>query len=58
MVPSGDAARFADALLLLLDDPERRARMGEAGREKALTFSWDRVVEETLDLYEEVLAYT
>lgn len=58
MVPSGDAAGFADALLALLDDPQRRARMGEAGREKALTFSWDRVVEETLDLYEEVLAYT
>lgn len=55
LVPS-DAARFADALLALLEDHVRREEMGAAGREKALTFSWDHVVEQTLDLYQEVLA--
>ncbi len=32
LVPERDAAALADALRQLLDDPERRARMGRAGR--------------------------
>jgi phosphatidylinositol alpha-mannosyltransferase len=55
-VPTGDAAAFADALLALLDDEARRERMGLAGREKALDYSWHHVVGQTLDLYDEVLS--
>lgn len=32
LVPAGDGAALADALAGLLDDPSRRARLGEAGR--------------------------
>lgn len=56
LTPSGDPAAFASALLDLLDDPARREAMGRAGRLKSLAFSWDRVAEQTLDLYAEVLA--
>jgi len=37
VVPAGDAAAFADALLGLLGDEPRRARFGRAARERALT---------------------
>ncbi len=56
LVPGGHADAFATALLDLLADPGRREAMGQAGREKSFTFSWDTVVEQTLDLYSEVLA--
>jgi phosphatidylinositol alpha-mannosyltransferase len=57
LTPSGDAAAFATALLDLLDDPARREAMGRAGRQKSLAFSWQRVADQTLDLYHEVLAH-
>ncbi len=55
LVPPGDPAAWAGAVSDLLDDPLRRARMGLAGREKSLLFSWDRVAAEVFDLYERVL---
>ncbi len=55
LTPAGDADAFAGALLDLLGDPERREAMGRAGREKSFTFSWDRVADQTLELYSEVL---
>lgn len=56
LVPTGDAVAFSDAVLSLLDDAAGRERMGRAGRKKALGFSWQHVVDQTLDLYTEVLA--
>ena len=44
------------AIAALLDDPERRARMGRAGRARVLErFSWHAVAVATAAAYEEVL---
>jgi glycosyltransferase involved in cell wall biosynthesis len=56
LVPAGDAARLAEALVALLRDPQRAARLGAAGRKRALEeFSLDRLVEETAALYDGLL---
>ncbi len=40
LVPPDDSSRFAEAILELLSNPNRRAKMGRAGRRHALDF-WD-----------------
>jgi phosphatidylinositol alpha-mannosyltransferase len=45
---------LAAALYALARDPELRHDMGEAGRERAPEFSWDRVTERIVDYYSEV----
>jgi glycosyltransferase involved in cell wall biosynthesis len=48
----GNVPALRAALERLLDDPELRRRMGEAGRRRAAEhFSWDSVTRKTLDLY-------
>jgi glycosyltransferase involved in cell wall biosynthesis len=55
VVPRGDSAALADAIGSLLADPERRRRMGRAGRERALRlFDWDRSAQQFEELYREV----
>ncbi|MET9850857.1 glycogen synthase [Streptomyces ossamyceticus] len=49
-------AQLARALDSVLADPASAARMGEAGRERAVReFGWDAVARRTVHLYEEVL---
>ena len=55
LVGSHEPRAFAAALEELLHDPEGLSRMGEAAREWASGFTWDRSVEETLDGYRSVL---
>jgi phosphatidylinositol alpha-mannosyltransferase len=45
---------LAAALYTLARDPELRHDMGEAGRERAPEFSWNRVTERIVDYYYEV----
>ena len=55
VVPRGDTSALAEAIGSLLADPERRRRMGVAGRERALRlFDWDRSAEQFEGLYVEV----
>ena len=50
------AAPLADALEQLIREPDLRARMGAEGRRRALAeFSEDRIVADTLALYERLL---
>ncbi len=56
LVPPGDAAALAEAVVALLSDPDRAAAMGAAGREwVGRRFSSDRMAAETRAVYEEVL---
>jgi glycosyltransferase involved in cell wall biosynthesis len=51
LVPVKDAQATADALELLINDPELRRRMGSAGREIAVNFSDIKINRETLAVY-------
>lgn len=48
LTPPGDGEALADALATLLERPTVRARLGRAGRERALRFAWPSVAERFL----------
>lgn len=54
LAPRGDPDAWAETTLALLRDSKRRARMGAAGREKALRYSWPAVARKVMDVYREV----
>jgi len=56
LVPARDTASLALALLRLIDHPDLRARMGQRGRQRAVSeFAIDRVIAATLDVYRQSL---
>jgi glycosyltransferase involved in cell wall biosynthesis len=55
--PDAYERALAQAISQLMADPERRAAMGRAGRERAVEhFSWASIARQTIDLYEAVVA--
>jgi len=59
LVTPGDVGELEQALAALLDDPDRRARMGAAGRVRAKElFSWRAVAKATAAAYEDVISGT
>jgi glycosyltransferase involved in cell wall biosynthesis len=57
LVTPGDVGELVNSLRDLLDDPERRSRMGAAGRRRVLEqFSWRAVAVATAAAYERVIA--
>ncbi len=55
LVPPGDEAALAEKILLLASDPELRAKMGDAGREWAVTrFDWQVVARQYLNIIENI----
>jgi glycosyltransferase involved in cell wall biosynthesis len=56
LVPAGAASALGDAIRALLADPERAARMGEAGGSRACReFSVTRMIAQVTGVYEELL---
>jgi phosphatidylinositol alpha-mannosyltransferase len=55
LVPLGQPAAWAETVVGLLGDQERRRRMGQAGLAKAAGYSWPLVTERILQVYREVL---
>jgi phosphatidylinositol alpha-mannosyltransferase len=55
LVPKDAPDAWARAVIELLDDPARRARMRAAGLAKAATYAWPLIARRVLDVYERVL---
>jgi phosphatidylinositol alpha 1,6-mannosyltransferase len=55
LVHADSANGFAQAVNSLADNPDLRRRMGQAGRERALTFGWDETLGRMLGYYRAVL---
>jgi glycosyltransferase involved in cell wall biosynthesis len=56
LVEPGDVGELTHAIETLLEDPERRARMGAAGRQRVLDhFSWRAVARATAEAYREAI---
>lgn len=56
LVDAHDHVALADALVELLADPDRAARLGAAGRERARHLSWDRMAREVEALVARTIA--
>ncbi|MFZ0463475.1 MAG: glycosyltransferase, partial [Candidatus Acidiferrales bacterium] len=56
LVPPAHSEALADALIALLQDPERQRALGEAGARRARDiFSLEQQIRETATLYERLL---
>ncbi len=56
LVPPGQPAALAEAILRVVADPEAAATMGRAGRRRVEEkFTWDAIAKKTLNLYESLL---
>jgi glycosyltransferase involved in cell wall biosynthesis len=56
LVPPDDPAELAAELGRLLDDPDARRRLSDGAKDAAQLFSWDRIAQDALALYEEALS--
>jgi len=56
LVEPEDSAELAEAIIFLLDHPEKAMRMGQAARQRALdVFSWERCVDGYANLYKRLI---
>ena len=55
LVPPGDYLRLAQRIAALLLDPNRAATFGEAARQRALAFGWEKIAANTEWLYAKVI---
>jgi glycosyltransferase involved in cell wall biosynthesis len=56
VVPPGDAAALARALVDCLNDPERLARMSADSAALAKKYSWETIAERTVGIYDKLLS--
>lgn len=50
VVPSNDSAAFAERLAALMDSQQLREKMGNAGRDRAMSRDWMQVVQESIQM--------
>lgn len=55
VLPLEDPSQWADAIETLLGDPDRRAKLLNAGHARASRFSWRKCAEETWDVYRSLM---
>jgi len=55
LVSPSDPSELVLAMKHLLEDPDKRALLGQRGLERSMEFSWDRAAGETLEVYEDAL---
>jgi glycosyltransferase involved in cell wall biosynthesis len=56
LVPPADHRALSDAILDLLENPEKARALGEAGYKRVLThFTWKKAAEKTVAAYREVI---
>ncbi len=51
LVPPRDSIALSEALLHLISNPDRRVEMGKAGRQKALVYSWEKIMDGVISYY-------
>ncbi len=57
IVPHSNPPALARAIAAMLDDPDMRARYGQAGRERILAkFKWERAARECVEIYRQTIA--
>lgn len=56
LVPPGDAAALERAIIDLLDNPEKRDKLGRAGLQRVReSFTWRHAAQKTVDVYREAI---
>ncbi|NOZ76304.1 MAG: glycosyltransferase family 4 protein [Euryarchaeota archaeon] len=58
LVPAGDPASLAEAVVRVLQDPGLRESLARKGRERAREFSWEKMAKEVNSVYEEAVGRT
>ena len=56
LAPDTDVEAYAEAVLQLIDNPERRRAMGAAARSASGAYQWNQVLAGVADVYREALA--
>ncbi|MFN8474258.1 MAG: glycosyltransferase [Anaerolineae bacterium] len=56
LVPPEQPEALANAIVALLGDPQRRARLGEGARALAARFRWDNIARQHIEVYRAVLS--
>lgn len=54
-IPNGEPDKLCEKLSLLLGDAPLRAQMGRRAAEVALTYRWEKIARQIVDVYDEVL---